>query len=117
MEASGSFDAGHSIPDYEPCARGHGHHWDVRVQVSGDLDPRTGWTRGSAPLAGSLRVITEELNGTQLPEMLPGVITSPLGLASYFLDRLALQFPAITRVRVDCSDGTAGVVKRTPRQL
>lgn len=115
--ATGTFDAGHRIEDLARCASAHGHSWLVSVGVTGDLDPKTGWVRGSEALPDSLEGFLRELRGRNLDEMLEGATTSPLGIAAVALDRLALRYPRITVVRVDCSDGTSGEIRRAPRQL
>jgi 6-pyruvoyl-tetrahydropterin synthase len=115
--ASASFDAQHRIPGYEPCTRPHGHSWIVEVEVGGELEPKSGWVRGTAQLHTAVQDWAAELHLGDLNELLPGVVTSPLGIASAALDALALRFPHIATVRVLCTDGTKGVVSRTPRQL
>jgi len=115
--AAASFDAQHRVPGYRPCDRIHGHSWIVEVDVAGELDPKTGWVRGAELLPEALDKWAEELNLGSLEELLPGVVTSPLGIASAALDALALRFPTIASVRVLCTDGTRGEVRRTPRQL
>ena len=115
--ASATFDAQHRIPGFLPCANPHGHSWTVEVEVGGDLDPKSGWARGSEELPRFLDEWTESLHRQDLNDFLPGVVTSPLGIASAALDALALRFPRILTVRVLCSDGTRGEVRRTPRQV
>ncbi|HEX5016493.1 MAG TPA: 6-carboxytetrahydropterin synthase [Actinomycetes bacterium] len=117
VTVSAHFDAQHRIADYPPCADPHGHSWTVEATVSGDLDPKSGWVPGSTFLEQDVRLMAEELNRSDLNVLLPGTVTSPLGIAGYFLERLALRFQRLTSVRVSCSDGTAGEVRRTPRQL
>ena len=115
--ATAQLDAGHSIPDLPRCVRpGHGHSWTITVTVEDDLDPRTGWVRGSADLPLRLQTFVDQMQSEDLDEMLPGVITSPLGLASATMERLLLRFPKIVSVRVDCSDHTSGEIRRTPPQ-
>ncbi len=117
MAARSSFDAGHTIPELEACARpGHGHHYDVEVAVVGDLDPKTGWPRGAEDLPIHLDLVCGELRGEDLTAMIPGVATSALGIAAYIQERLLLRFPRLLSVGVECSDGTRGTVKRTQRQ-
>lgn len=113
--ATAGFDAAHRIPSYSYCSSPHGHHWDVRVTVTGDLDPKSGWIRGAEHLQAALLALMVEIDNKDLDEMLPGVVSSPLGIASWILDRLALAFPRIVRVTVDCSDGNAGEIRRAPR--
>jgi 6-pyruvoyltetrahydropterin/6-carboxytetrahydropterin synthase len=113
-----SFDAGHAIPALEACTRPHGHHFTVAVTVTGELDPKTGWIRGSEALAVAVDLIATELHREDLNSMLPGVIPGPVPLAAYFLDRLAARFPRIVQVEVTQSDhpDVKGMVRRTLRQ-
>jgi len=115
--AAGTFDASHRIDGYDPCRFPHGHSWVIEVAVGGDLDPDTGEVRGAAPLADALEAWCTELDNGDLDGLLPGVVTSPLGIATAALDALALRFPRIASVRVACSNGLRGEVSRTPRQL
>lgn len=117
MTAQASFEAGHTIQEFHPCARpGHGHHYDVSVSVAGDLDPKTGWPRATEDLPVDLQLLVSELDGESLTDMLPGIATSPLGIAAYIQERLLLRYPKIVEVTVDCSNHTRGTVRRTLRQ-
>ena len=117
MSASATFEAGHTISASAHCARpGHGHHYEAKVVVSGDLDPETGWPRGTVNLCLDLDELTAELDGENLNELLPGVVTSPLGIATYIQEQLLMNYPGISAVIVTCSDGTEGTIRRTPRQ-
>jgi 6-pyruvoyl-tetrahydropterin synthase len=111
------FDAAHRVENYEPCALGDGHTWTVSAQCAGALDPKTGFVAGAIGLPLALERICTEYDRTNLDSMMPGVVSTPLGIAGHILERLALQFSHITVVRVECSDGTAGEIRRTPRQL
>lgn len=117
ITATARFDASHTIPDLERCSKLHGHSYTVHVTSTGDPDPKTGWPRGTDDLPKTLEDLTFELNRRNLADMLPGVVTSPMGIAAAFAERLVMHFPRITTVKVECSDGTMGRVKRTPRVL
>lgn len=117
ISAKATFDAGHTIPKLERCARpNHGHQWTVFAAVSGDLNPDTGFPRGAEKLPDSLDKLAAELSGESLDELLPGVTSSPLGIAASFLEKLVLFYPNLTSVEVICSDGLGGRITRTPRQ-
>lgn len=114
--ASAHWDAGHSIPGLARCAReGHGHFYTAKVDVTGDLNPATGWPFGSDTLQDVLERIAAELNGRNLDDMLPGVVSSATGLAIYILERTSAPVPAVVGVTVSCSDGTEGRATRTRR--
>lgn len=112
------FDAGHTVSGLPRCSSSnHGHSWTVTVELTDELDAKSGVARGSETLLDSLEGLVRELRLRNLDEMLPGTVTSPAGIAAVVLDRLALRHPRITSVSVDCSDGTGGTIRRTPRQL
>ncbi len=113
ITVSAGFDAAHSIGEEMV----HGHHWDVYVEVSGNMDPKTGWPVGTEKLPTQLEGLATLLTGRSLDTALPGTTTSPLGIAMVILDRLSGRQPNITQVRAVCSDGTEGTVRRPLRQL
>ena len=94
----------------------HGHSWVLEATVEGDLDPKVGMVRGAETLQQHVTEWCGELNNRNLDDMLPGVVTSPLGIATAALNDLALRHPRIATVRVLCTDGTRGEVSRTSRQ-
>ena len=49
-----SFDAAHSLPHLpstHKCSRLHGHTYHVRIEVTGEVDPSTGWVVDYAEIA------------------------------------------------------------------
>ena len=113
--ATASFNAGHKIPALLACTRQHGHFYEIEVTVRGELDPTHGWPRGTEGLTDSVRELALEFNGRDLSEMMPGVVTTPAGMAAQFMERLASQMPSIIAIEVRCSDDTSGRATRTLR--
>lgn len=60
-----SFEAAHRLPnvphDHE-CERLHGHSFQVRVTVTGDIDPRFGWVMDFAGVKGACRDVQDALD-------------------------------------------------------
>jgi len=113
--ATAEFDAGHLIKELLACTRQHGHFYVVTASVTGELDPVFGWPRGTQNLPTDLGDLVSEVNGRNLNELMPGVVTTPVGIAANFLERLLGRYPTLVAVGVKCSDGTSGTVTRTPR--
>lgn len=84
-----TFSASHQ-PLHDGSIGRHGHDFRVEVTVAGsnyDLGP-------------ALNLVTDELEGRSLEDMMPGAETAVSGIASWFVERLALTFPKLTRVTV-----------------
>ena len=96
-----SFEAGHTVFDRgragttdEFCAvPNHGHRW--RIAVTADTIPDYG------DFLSAVQSVIDEISGRNLNDMLPGVVTSPQGLGLYIRERLALDWPRITKIQVD----------------
>lgn len=98
--AKASFDASHTVPGYPGCSALHGHTWRVSVSVGGPLEPDENGLRRVAlsdSLENDLRRLMEELDERDLVAMLPGVVTTPEGVAAWILERL----PAADFVEVE----------------
>jgi len=87
------FDASHQIEGMTGCDRRHGHTWCVRATVVGEREVDE---QGVLRVAGlsvdpdwRLQLIANELDCRDLDEMLPAVITTPEGVAAWFLERIA----------------------------
>ncbi len=97
------FAASHEAPC---CPRSDGHAWNVRVSIGGEINYRTGMVTDIQVFAKTCMQICNELHGTDLNQMLPGVTTTPEGVASYIHERLVMTFP-ISRVAVEMRPGYA----------
>jgi 6-pyruvoyl-tetrahydropterin synthase len=102
---SESFEAGHQLDDPVACRWAHGHRWTVSVTVDGTLDPKKVYVVDHGALLAALRVVVDELRDRNLDDMLPGVRSTPEGLAIYFHERLALVQPRIVAVSVGMGEG------------
>jgi 6-pyruvoyl-tetrahydropterin synthase len=96
-----TFEASHFVMDHSLCGRTHGHQWNVAVTVEGGLDPRKIWVVEHGELLSSLNRIVREFADRDLNDMLPGVVTTPEGLALYVRERMTLEWPRIVRIEVE----------------
>ena len=98
-----SFEAAHRLPNVAPdhkCARLHGHSFNVRVTVTGPVDPKLGWVidfadvkRAFAPLRAVLdHYYLNEVEGLENP-------TSEV-LAMWLWKRLKPNLPMLSAVEV-----------------
>lgn len=93
-----NFDSGHA-PVENPCPNTsgpHGHRYSVRVYVERDYEPKR---LDISEVRQALFGIREELQGTVIDTMLPGVDTSPSGIGVWVLERLA-SYRGVEAVRV-----------------
>lgn len=102
-----TFEAAHRIPDSRMCRDGHGHRWTVEVTVAGTLDPKKVFVVDHGDLLAALGSIISEFALRDLDDMLPGVRSTPEGLAMYIRERLALNWPGIVRVNVGMGDSVS----------
>lgn len=111
-----SFDAGHLWLSEDPessCHRpGHGHRYRIRAQADGRL---------TVPLADKINLLRREmrrlraeLDGTVLDTMLPGVQSTPEGIAAWVLERLSDLSDSVT---VSDSEDASVTISRTARRM
>jgi 6-pyruvoyltetrahydropterin/6-carboxytetrahydropterin synthase len=93
-----TFDAGHTVEGHPECARLHGHRYRIQVEATLRFEPVRRQVTDTTPLQQSVREACAELEGRLINDMLPGVVPTPDGIAAWFMERLSLGFPRITRV-------------------
>ncbi len=98
-----TFEAAHRLPNVPPghkCARLHGHSFRVRVWVSGEVDPQTGWVMDYADIKAACKPIIEQLDHYYLNEI-PG-LENPTSehLAGWIWHRLKPILPLLSKVEV-----------------
>ncbi len=96
----------------------HGHSYDVHVFATGDLDPETGTIRGTDTLDEALRAYLISLFHQDLDQVMPGVKTTPVGIAAHLMGVFVAKFQRVTEVVVvDRHTEETGRARRTPRVL
>ena len=117
VQIEDTFEAGHILEGTRDCARQHGHRY--RVEVAADLrfEPVRRQVTDIEPLRKALTDICAELDGRWLNDMIPGVLPTPDGIAAWFMERLLLHFPRVTRVtlweRPHCAFTVSRVLEET----
>lgn len=56
------FDAAHVIPHHPKCGRLHGHTYALHAEVSGDVDPESGFVVDFGTVKDVLRAVADELD-------------------------------------------------------
>ena len=105
-----TFEAAHllpNLPDGHKCRRLHGHSFKVRLTVTGDVDPVTGWIVDFADIKAAFGPFYEQLDHHYLNEV-PG-LENPTSehLAVWIWNKLKPELPELLRVEVKetCTTG------------
>ena len=75
------FDSAHhlpEVPDGHKCKRPHGHTWQCRIWVRGDVDRTLGWVVDYAELDAAWDKIAAQLDHRDLNELMPNPTTEHL---------------------------------------
>lgn len=83
-----SFEAGHKLIPCNGMVDPHGHRYLVRGFIERKYDPII--PPKLDELRDKMTEIRNELHGAIIDDMLPGVATTPGGIAAYLLERLML---------------------------
>lgn len=68
------FEAAHrlpNVPDGHKCGRMHGHHYELTVEVSGNIDVGTGWFADFANIDAVVKPVVASLDHTYLNDAVP----------------------------------------------
>jgi 6-pyruvoyltetrahydropterin/6-carboxytetrahydropterin synthase len=88
---------------YGPCARLHGHNYELEIAVSGEVDPATGMAVNFSEIARVVREqVIEPCDHRRLETDVPfleGVITTAENLAAVFWSRLEPTLAALGGAR------------------
>ena len=98
-----SFEAAHRLPNVAPnhkCARLHGHSFNVRVTVTGPVDPKLGWVIDFADVKGAFAPLHAVLDHHYLNEV--DGLENPTSevLAMWLWERLKPQLSMLSAVEV-----------------
>ena len=105
------FNAGHTV-DNELCgSKPHGHRYEVTATWAREGFPKTDLEFWWAD-AQRLDALRKELSNRDLNTMLGAQEPNVFGVASFFMERLAIATNVI-KVEVHESDGPSAVIERT----
>ncbi|MGD9895757.1 MAG: 6-carboxytetrahydropterin synthase QueD [Candidatus Methylacidiphilaceae bacterium] len=112
LEKDFTFEAAQQLPGFpegHKCRRLHGHSFEVRVTVEGEVDPTTGILYDHARISRAVEPLLEQLDHHLLNEI-PGLENPTIeSMARWFWDRLDPLLPGLARIticetpRVRCS--------------
>ena len=98
-----SFEAAHRLPNVPPdhkCARLHGHSFNVRVTVTGPVDPKLGWVIDFADVKGAFAPLHAVLDHHYLNEVEGLENPTSEVLAMWLWKRLKPNLPMLSAVEV-----------------
>jgi len=101
VSVEASLEAAHRLTT-PPCdfVNAHGHTWRVRVTLMHETLGKDGNVPGSAGLKDALVELLSLYQYRDLNEKMPGVETTPGGIAVNIMERLSLRYPRINQVSV-----------------
>ncbi|MDR0806485.1 MAG: 6-carboxytetrahydropterin synthase QueD [Enterobacteriaceae bacterium] len=98
-----NFEAAHRlphVPEGHKCARLHGHSFMVRIEVTGEVDPHTGWVMDFSDIKAAFKPILESLDHYYLNEI--SGLENPTSevLAQWIWRQLQPKLPLLSAVMV-----------------
>ncbi len=105
-----SFEAAHRLPNVpadHKCARLHGHSFQVRITVSGDVDAESGWVMDFGNISDAFKPIRNELDHYYLNEIEGLENPTSENIARWIWQRLQPKLPALhsIEIRETCTSG------------
>lgn len=108
------FEAAHHLPNVPPghkCGRLHGHSFLVRLSVSGEVDPTTGWIIDFAEVKAAFAPIYDRLDHHYLNEIAGLENPTSEVLAKWIWQQLKPSLPQLSQVMIK-ETCTAGCIYR-----
>ncbi|WP_210405353.1 6-carboxytetrahydropterin synthase QueD [Limnobaculum zhutongyuii] len=105
-----TFEAAHrlpNVPEGHKCSRLHGHSFVVRIEVTGEVNPITGWVMDFSEIKAAFKPILDRLDHYYLNDI--SGLENPTSevLAHWIWQQLKPGLPLLSGVRVKetCSAG------------
>lgn len=89
-----------ALPASHPCARLHGHSFEVELTVSGEVDPALGWVLDFADLEAAWQPIHNALDHRYLNEIAGLDNPTSENLALWLWQQLKPALPGLSRIQV-----------------
>ncbi|MDD2677126.1 MAG: 6-carboxytetrahydropterin synthase QueD [Methylacidiphilaceae bacterium] len=103
IEKDFRFEAAQQLPGFpegHKCRRLHGHSFEVRVAVDGEVDPATGILYDHARISRAVEPLLAELDHHFLNEI-PGLENPTIeSMAHWFWERLASLLPGLAQITI-----------------
>jgi 6-pyruvoyltetrahydropterin/6-carboxytetrahydropterin synthase len=105
-----TFEAAHRLPNVPPehkCSRLHGHSYQVRLAVSGEVGAESGWVQDFGDLKEAFKPLLDRLDHYYLNEIAGLENPTSEVLAIWIWNNLIPSLPLLTRVEVKetCTSG------------
>ena len=113
-----TFEAAHrleNVPDGHKCKRLHGHTYEVRIEITGEIQERLGWVIDYAEIALAWEQVFKKVDHQNLNDVLPemGGNTTSENLAHYIRAATAHSLGVNDEARRDLWTRTAVEVWET----
>jgi 6-pyruvoyltetrahydropterin/6-carboxytetrahydropterin synthase len=89
-----------ALPETHPCARLHGHSFQVELTVSGDIDPTLGWVLDFADIEAAWQPVHAALDHRCLNDIAGLDNPTSERLAVWLWQQLKPALPALSQVKV-----------------
>ena len=98
-----SFEAAHRLPNVpagHKCGRLHGHSFQVRIYLAGEVDPTTGWIMDFADLKKHFAPVYDQLDHYYLNDI-PG-LENPTSenIAKWMWEQLVDTLPLLSKIEI-----------------
>lgn len=105
-----TFEAAHRlphVPEGHKCARLHGHSFQVRVTITGELDPVLGWVMDFADVKAACRGVHDRLDHQYLNDIegLENPTSEEIARWIWRALKPALSLLSMVEVRETCTSG------------
>ncbi len=98
-----TFEAAHDLPNTpegHKCKRLHGHSFRVRVCVSGDVDPHTGWVVDFADIKAAFDPIYKQLDHYYLNDIEGLENPTSENIARWIWKKLKPDLPQLSQIKL-----------------
>jgi 6-pyruvoyltetrahydropterin/6-carboxytetrahydropterin synthase len=105
-----SFEAAHRLPNVpagHKCSRLHGHSYNVRIVVAGEVGQDTGWVMDFADIKTAFRPVYEQLDHYYLNDIEGLENPTSENISRWIWQRLKPALPQLARIEIreTCTSG------------
>ena len=105
-----TFEAAHRLPNLpaeHKCSRLHGHSFNVKIHVEGEVDPTLGWVIDFGDIKKAMKPIIDRLDHYYLNEIDGLENPTSENLAMWIWDQVKVELPLVSAVEVreTCTSG------------
>ena len=97
-----SIDVAHhlpNVPEWHKCGKVHGHRYEIRIEVEGEVDPTSGWIMDYETVKGIADpIIVRGLDHTNLNDILENPTCE--NLVEYLREKLFDKLPGLVCIEI-----------------